>query len=1324
MTCNHSRLLRCALSLLTVLSVQFALAQVPSGYYSNAEGKTGEDLRAALHNIIKNHTVISYDALRSAYWATDNRGNGIVWDIYSDVPNGTAPYTFRLGQDECGTYDMEGDCYNREHIWPQSWFNERSPMKSDLFHVMPTDGYVNGKRSNYPHGDVGNATWTSRNGSKLGRCSDSGYSGTVFEPIDEYKGDIARAYFYMSTRYYGEDSSWDVTAMTDGADLKDWAVATLLHWHEIDPVSQKEIDRNNTIYEDYQHNRNPFIDHPEYANMIWDPNWQGGAFYAVTTATSTHGSVVADVNSAREGQTVTLSPVPEVGYELQSWNVYKTGSASVKVNVSSNNTFTMPAYAVTVSATFRPSTTYYAIHTEQTSHGSISVNVVSALPGTTVTMTASPENGYGLYSWYVYKTGNMNMRVPVNGNTFVMPSYDVTVNASFSTQGSNSSYYQKVVENLSDWSGRYLIVYENGNSSKAFNGSLTTLDVASNGIPVSISSDIIAVSETTTAAEFTIAPAASGTYSIKSASGYYIGNNGDSNGLSSSTSTVYANTLKFDNGNASVKGSGGAYLRFNSNADQVRFRYFKSSTYTSQKPIQLYKRIDNVHVPQHTLHFDPNGGSGEMSDLLLNENESENITLNAFTRIKHLFVGWNTQANGTGTFYSDGAQVTLFNDLTLYAQWEQQYDIVCAEGIAHGRVSSNKLLAVYEESVTLTAVPDDGYKFNGWRVKDCYGNAITVNDDQFEMPACNVTVSAVFAIEEKPFVPAYYLVTSEDMLIAGRSYLIVSANYQKALGAQNTNNRAAADITVSSDSIISDKKQACELVLGGTEGRWTLYDGNGFLYAASSSSNYLRNKTDVDANAQWAIRINDGKAVMQAQGSNTRNIIRHNSGSNIFSCYASGQNDVCLFIRSEEYDIDDDMTIPSLSLFAFDRCVVREGVTLTITEELSNDVAENLVIKDGGQLVHDNDGVAATFEKEIHGYTAEKDMYYFLASPFVSCDYSCVKVDEFDFYSYDEPTHYWINQQYVDGAMRNTVGYLYANSEDQLLRLSGKMISSEEDVTVSGLSCQSDELHGFNLVGNPFACEAYIEGDYFVIGGSEVVLNENYGQAIKPCEAVFVVASQEATSVTFSRNASQKKSAAINIAVQQHRNQVVDRARVRIDEGADVEKFMMNPNGTHLYFKDGGTRLAVAHANGSNEMPLSFKASQNGRYTINVTADFEDVSYLHLIDNKTGADVDLLSSPSYSFDASTDDYSARFKLIFYASDANGDDSFAFQNGSSLVVPATEGNSMLQVFDAKGQLVETMSLDGSLNKAISLAPGLYLLILRDASGTRVQKIVWK
>ena len=386
---------KATLVLLLTLTGIIAQAQIPNGYYDNAIGKTGEELRSALHDIIDNHTIISYQQIWSAFWSTDNKGNNVVWDMYSDIPEGTPSYTYNYyNNNQCGEYDSEGDCYNREHSWPQSWFSNDGTPTTDMHHIFPTDGFVNQQRSNFPFGEVQNTEWTSSNGSKLGYCKTSlGYNGKVFEPIDEYKGDFARAIMYMSVRYYGEDSSWGTSGMTDKADIKPWAIAMLLDWSDNDPVSQKEIDRNNVIYNDIQHNRNPFIDHPEYAHIIWEEGWSG-VTYNITCAPVQNGSINAPT-SAAEGSLVTLTATPNPGYMIHSWSVYQTEDPNTTVSVSNNGTFTMPAFNVTVSATFVQNNTYYSITCDTNlANGSISASTNSAISGTTVTLSNTPANSY------------------------------------------------------------------------------------------------------------------------------------------------------------------------------------------------------------------------------------------------------------------------------------------------------------------------------------------------------------------------------------------------------------------------------------------------------------------------------------------------------------------------------------------------------------------------------------------------------------------------------------------------------------------------------------------------------------------------------------------------------------------------------------------------------------------------------------------------------------------------------------------------------------------------------------------------------------------
>ena len=293
------------LLLLFFLSALTTWAQGPNNsgtYYQNADGKKAAELKSALFAIISPHTIQTYTyGVWDAIESYDLRADGKIWEIYSGISN----FTPKTDRDKGDDVD-EGVKYNREHAMPKSWFNEATqdnytanvyPMYTDLHHLFPTDRTVNTFRSNYPYGEVGNVITKQSEGgfSKFGRCKDdlgykvSGQNGRVFEPNDEYKGDFARAYFYMAT-CYGKDINGNHDAVTskyngwrlDNGDVgsryamqndnylefQRWEYETLIKWHRQDPVSVKEIKRADAV-SNFQHNRNPFIDYPYLAEYIW-----------------------------------------------------------------------------------------------------------------------------------------------------------------------------------------------------------------------------------------------------------------------------------------------------------------------------------------------------------------------------------------------------------------------------------------------------------------------------------------------------------------------------------------------------------------------------------------------------------------------------------------------------------------------------------------------------------------------------------------------------------------------------------------------------------------------------------------------------------------------------------------------------------------------------------------------------------------------------------------------------------------------------------------------------------------------------------------------
>lgn len=330
------------LSVLLVVST-FLWAAAPAGYYSSAETKNTAALRTALQSIITTgHSVTSYAGLWASYQTTDvNPITGKIWDMYSNCG-----YTWSVDQNS-GASGPECTNYNREHSVPQSWFAQASPMVSDLFHIYPADTYVNGMRGNYPFGEVGTATYTSQNGSKLGSSILSGYAGVVFEPLDEYKGDFARTYFYMATRYASVCQSWASGATVvfgSNLGLTTYAVDLFLTWSRLDPVSAKEIARNDAAYS-IQNNRNPFIDYPGTEELIWGNNTTGtfSTNQVVTTPTvSTPSSTNILTSSASLGGNITSTGgalLTETGVYYSTTAGFADGTGT-KVTASATGTGT------------------------------------------------------------------------------------------------------------------------------------------------------------------------------------------------------------------------------------------------------------------------------------------------------------------------------------------------------------------------------------------------------------------------------------------------------------------------------------------------------------------------------------------------------------------------------------------------------------------------------------------------------------------------------------------------------------------------------------------------------------------------------------------------------------------------------------------------------------------------------------------------------------------------------------------------------------------------------------------------------------------------
>ena len=434
-----------------------------------------------------------------------------------------------------------------------------------------------------------------------------------------------------------------------------------------------------------------------------------------------------------------------------------------------------------------------------------------------------------------------------------------------------------------------------------------------------------------------------------------------------------------------------------------------------------------------------------------------------------------------------------------------------------------------------------------------------------------------------------------------------------------------------------------------------------------------------------------------------------------------------------------------LELGENDKMTVTEGSELTVGGTLTNTNPANLILENGAELVHNTVGVKATVKKSVTPPSANDYGWYFIASPVTetvtpTTDNGFLN-GTYDLYYYDEPTHYWMNYESSAFSLLPQKGYLYANeaTNGTTLLFTGTLTPSNNSVTINGLSHSASPLNGFNLVGNPFACNATVDKDFYVVDNTtgKVILASN-GSEIAPCAGIFVKATANDASVTFTKAASrvEPSSSSFDIVVkraaQPTRDGVsagsttLDRARVRLSDSETLEKFSIGDGeGSVIYFPQDGQDLAVACANGQNEMPLNFKATENGTYTLSFEVDIVDLDYLHLIDNMTGNEVDVLAMPTYTFEAKTMDYASRFKLVF-AEPTDGpsadDQPFAYYANGEIRIVADVCDAFLQVVDVTGCVVASVGEHTRCVLTTEMAPGVYVLRLINGDNVRTQKIV--
>lgn len=400
-------------------------------------------------------------------------------------------------------------------------------------------------------------------------------------------------------------------------------------------------------------------------------------------------------------------------------------------------------------------------------------------------------------------------------------------------------------------------------------------------------------------------------------------------------------------------------------------------------------------------------------------------------------------------------------------------------------------------------------------------------------------------------------------------------------------------------------------------------------------------------------------------------------------------------------------------------------------------------VKDSSTTFFNNANVIA---REITGYgdSTDSDHWVFIASPATAdtdpddvVNLVAETADYYDLYKLVNTT--WANYKAHEGNIDpgfnlvNGQGYLYATKETKTLVFTGPFNTGDsKEVNLS---------EGYNLVGNPFTVAAYVNKPYYTLNtdGSAVLTNLPItGNAILPCYGVIVEGENNNDKVTFSTTqpdeSSHPNNGGLNVTLTQANtrgNAMLDNAIVSFNEGSRLGKFYFGNQSANIYIPQGNEDYAIAFSEGQGEMPLNFKANENGTYTLSVNPEGVVMNYLHLIDNLTGADVDLLdvarnvsTAPSYTFNAKTTDYESRFRLVFSTnSNETGSDSFAFFSNGNWII-SNDGKAILQVIDVNGRILSSEQINGSVSKAIQSAPGVYVIRLANNENVKTQKIVVK
>ena len=612
----------------------------------------------------------------------------------------------------------------------------------------------------------------------------------------------------------------------------------------------------------------------------------------------TGGTIEADKAVAEAGATVTLTATPDAAYTFTSWTVLDGNADEVTVT---DNQFTMPASEVEVSATFAAKPTYAITCVYDDEKGLLDATPTSAYEGQTVILEFTAEEGYSLSSIAITKTSDgtdTGITPTANGDdyTFTMPGYAVTATATFVPNFFEGSFV-KVTSTSALEDGSYYILYNtNAMNSTVSSGRMGATTVTINNNIIENPNKSIVWKLVKNGDKWDL-------YSEKEGKYCYIdGTSTSSFKMAETASYHYAVTayttggFKFQTTNSSIRGIDYGSNNFGSYAD------------SNNPTVYLYKYTT---LTERTITFNGNGGTYNdettYTQMVLDGVETA-LETNQFTCSGYEFVSWNTEDDGNGTSYDDEGAITVTGgNITLYAQWAPLYTLTIDNSIDGGSVSVEGSITSASEGTTisLASAPTSGHAFNAWNVYKAGDESTTVivTDNQFTMPAYNVVISATFNE-----IQTYSLVTTVDQLVSGKHFIITSGTNGnvKAMGKANDNNRAAVSVTAT-NGVILETTGVYEFVINGPDasGYYTIFDetenNEGYLYAqGGTSNNYLKKESTVADHGRWTITIGSNDVASIVANVTGRNTMKYNSSNTIFSCYASGQQSIYLFVKDDE----------------------------------------------------------------------------------------------------------------------------------------------------------------------------------------------------------------------------------------------------------------------------------------------------------------------------------------------------------------------------------------------------------------------------------------